>query len=111
MGLTRISTKDVPLPSRINRDASGISSDRVDAARGSDPGSERHLLEIHPEAGMALLPARLAVPAVVDADDGQIGRIQHRDSCERPDVHEELAVTGHDEHPAIRTGQGEPEPH
>ena len=111
VGLTRIRTKDVPLPSRINRDASGIWSGRETHAGGADPGSERHLLQVHPETGVALLPAGLAVAAVVYADDGKIGWIHHRHGGQRPHVHEELAVAGHHQHATRRTGESQAESH
>ena len=60
---------------------------------------------------MALLPAGLAVAAVVDTDDGEVGRIHHRRGGERAHVHEELAVAGHHQHPPLGAGQGEAEAH
>ena len=59
---------------------------------------------------MALLIAGLAVMAVIDADDREIGRVHHRDRRERADIHQQLAVTGHDEHALVGTGEREAEP-
>jgi hypothetical protein len=86
----------------------GFNRDRAGAL---DAGADRHLLEIDAEAGMALLPAGLAVVAVVDAEDRQVRRIDHRDGGERADVHKELSVAGDDEDALVRPRQREPEPH
>ena len=60
---------------------------------------------------MALLPAGLAVVAVVDAEDREIGRVDHRDGGERAEAHEQLAVAGDDEHALVRPRQRQAEPH
>ncbi len=60
---------------------------------------------------MALLPAGLAVVAVVDAEDGEVGGIDHRDGGERADVHQELAVARDNEHALVGTCEREAEPH
>ena len=88
VGLTRSTTNAVPLPSRkearavceigFDRDGAG----RLDSRTGGD------LFEIDPEAGVALLIPGLAVMAVIDADDREIGRVQHRDRGERADIHQ-----------------------
>src|SRR6266508_6067546 len=47
-----------------------------------DAGAGRHLFEVDAEARVALLPAGLAVMAVVDADDREVGRVDHSDGGE-----------------------------
>ena len=75
------------------------------------PDADRDLLEIDAEAGMALLPAGLAVVAVVDAQDREVGRIDHRDGGKRADAHQQLAVAGDDQHALVRARQRQAEPH
>jgi hypothetical protein len=52
---------------------------------------------------MALLIPGLAVMTVIDADDREICRVHHRDSRQRADIHQKLAVAGHDEHTPVGT--------
>src|SRR5207245_2364225 len=47
-----------------------------------DAGAGRDLFQIDAKAGMALLVAGLAVMAVVDAQDREIGWVQHADRRE-----------------------------
>jgi hypothetical protein len=76
-----------------------------------DPAADRDLFQINAETGMALLPAGLPVVSVVDAQDREVGRVDHRDAGKRTDVHQELAVAGHDEHAFLRPREREAEPH
>ena len=75
------------------------------------PAPDRHLFQVHPEAGVALLVAGLPVVPVVDANDGEVRRVDDGRGRERTDVHEELAVSGHHQHPAVGAGEGEAETH
>ena len=59
---------------------------------------------------MALLISGLAVMAVIDTDDGEVGRVQHGDCRQRTDIHEELAIASHDQHPLVWSGKREPKP-
>ena len=54
---------------------------RVDrnGVRALDAGTDRDLLEVDAEAGMTFLPAGLAVVAVVDAEDGEVRRVDDGD--------------------------------
>src|SRR4029077_14410016 len=70
-----------------------------------DAGADRDLFEVDAEAGMALLPAGFAVVAVVDAEDGEVGRIDDGDGGERTEVHQELAVAGDDQDALVRAGE------
>ena len=72
-----------------------------DRARELDAGAHRDLLQIGAEAGVALLIAGLAVMAVVDAHDREVGRVHHRDGGERADVHQQLAVARDHEHAPV----------
>ena len=74
------------------------------------PAADRDLLEVDAEAGVALLPAGLAVVAVVDADDREVGRVHHRDGGERADVHQQLAVAGDDQHRLSGCASARPSP-
>src|SRR5207237_1149132 len=54
----------------------GFAGDRAGAL---DAGAGGDLFEVDAEAGVALLVTGLAVMAVIDAEDREIGRVQHRD--------------------------------
>ena len=69
-----------------------------DRAGALDAGADRHLLQVDAEAGMAFLPAGLAVVTVVDADDREVRRVDHRDGRKRADAHEQIAVAGDHQH-------------
>ena len=107
VGRTRTATKLVPLPSRSRRAPSAMSASVDDRPGALDAGAGRHLLEVGAQAGMAFLPAGLAVVAVVDAQDREIGGVHHRDGGERADVHQQLAVAGDDQHALVRARQRE----
>src|SRR5437762_11456240 len=72
-----------------------------DRAGALDAGAAGDLFEIDTEARMALLVAGLAVMAVIDNKDRQIGRVRDRDRRERADIHQELAVAGGYQHALV----------
>src|SRR5712671_3276485 len=59
---------------------------------------------------MALLIPGLAVMAVIDANDREIGRVHYRDGGEGTNIHQQFAVTGHDQDPLVGTGERKAEP-
>src|SRR5262249_7391412 len=74
-----------------------------------DAGGRRDLLQIDAEARVASLVAGLAVVAVVDAHNRQIGRVQDGNGGKRADVHQELAIARDHQHPLVWAGEREPE--
>ena len=109
MGLTRNTTKTVPLPSRSRRAPSASSSSDVIVRVALIPEPAAIFSRSTPETRVALLIPCLAVMPVIDADDREIGRIHHRYRRERADIHQQLAVSGDDEHSLVGTGEREAE--
>ncbi len=60
--------------------------------------------------GVGRLHAGLAVALVVEHDDGEVGWPLDADRREPAEAHEQLAVAGHHEHPALRPGERQAEP-
>jgi hypothetical protein len=58
---------------------------------------------------MTLLIPGLAVVTIIDADDREIGWVDYGYRCERADIHQQLAVAGHDEHAPVGTSERETE--
>jgi uncharacterized membrane protein YfcA len=83
----------------------------LDGAGGLDAGADRHLLQIDAAIGVAFLVAGLAVVAVVDAQNLEVGRVEDGDGCERSDIHEQLAIPGRYQDLLVGSRQRQPEPH
>ena len=60
---------------------------------------------------MAFLVAGFAVMAVIDADDAQIGRVEHRAGGERAEAHQQLPIAGNGENFPIGLGKGKAQAH
>lgn len=76
----------------------------------AEPRGPRHTGEIHSTSGMRLLSSRLSVDLVIEDDDGEVPRALNGDGSEASQAHEHFAVGGHDEDPARRLRESEPEP-
>jgi hypothetical protein len=107
VGVTRSTTKAVPLPSRSRRAPPAISSWDAIVRVALIPEPAAIFSRSTP---MALLISGLAVMPVIDADDREIGCVHHRYRRERADIHQQLAIAGHDEHAPVGTSQRETEP-
>ena len=97
VGFTRNSTKQEPFELTQHPGSFGNVGLLLDRASGLDSCANGHLLEIDTEARVAFLIAGLAIVAVVDAEDAQVRRIEHRYRGERPDIHEQLAISASNE--------------
>src|SRR2546426_8855351 len=75
------------------------------SVRNAKALSDRH--QTGAKTGMAALHARLAKMAVVEHDDGQVGRLLGTNGAQAADAHELFTVAGNDDHRLLRLGQRE----